>query len=244
MPYTRMTQAQMVAAQREKAVAARQTRVRFIIGLDLGQAADYTAVSVLESQDGPDGAVPETQLVSTRRYHCRHLERLTLGTSYPAVVDHVARLLATPALAAAVAQRETALVVDATGVGRPVVDMLCQARLAPIAVTITSRSTVTGDGSMWHVPKRDLVGVLQVLLQGERLKFAAGLPSISTLVAEMMAFRMKITETGNDTYGAWREGAHDDLVLAVAVATWYAERWRQPPPPPPRYYPVSRPLSV
>ena len=28
--------------------------------------------------------------------------------------------------------------------------------------------------------------------------------------------------TGNDTCQAWREGDHDDLVLAVAVACWYA----------------------
>ena len=28
----------------------------------------------------------------------------------------------------------------------------------------------------------------------------------------------------HDTYGAWREGVHDDLVLATALACWYAER--------------------
>ena len=30
--------------------------------------------------------------------------------------------------------------------------------------------------------------------------------------------------TAHDSYGAWREGAHDELVLAVAVACWYGER--------------------
>jgi hypothetical protein len=29
--------------------------------------------------------------------------------------------------------------------------------------------------------------------------------------------------TGHDSYGQWREGQHDDLVLAVALATWWAE---------------------
>ncbi len=35
---------------------------------------------------------------------------------------------------------------------------------------------------------------------------------------------MKITLAGNDTYEAWREGDHDDLVLAAAMAAWYGEK--------------------
>jgi len=29
---------------------------------------------------------------------------------------------------------------------------------------------------------------------------------------------------GHDSYGAWREGAHDDLLLSVALACWAAEK--------------------
>ncbi len=35
---------------------------------------------------------------------------------------------------------------------------------------------------------------------------------------------MKITVAGNDTYEAWRESDHDDLVLAAAMAAWYGEK--------------------
>jgi hypothetical protein len=31
--------------------------------------------------------------------------------------------------------------------------------------------------------------------------------------------------TGHDSYEAWREGDHDDLVLAVALACWTGERY-------------------
>jgi len=31
--------------------------------------------------------------------------------------------------------------------------------------------------------------------------------------------------TGHDSYEAWREGDHDDLVLAVAMACWTGERY-------------------
>ncbi len=47
----------------------------------------------------------------------------------------------------------------------------------------------------------------------------------ATLTRELLAFQVKISaETAHDSYGAWREGAHDDLVLAVALALWAGER--------------------
>ena len=40
---------------------------------------------------------------------------------------------------------------------------------------------------------------------------------------------MKIDlRTAHDTYGAWRDGQHDDLVLAPAIAGWTAEQWFSP----------------
>jgi hypothetical protein len=33
---------------------------------------------------------------------------------------------------------------------------------------------------------------------------------------------VKTTGPGREKYGAWREGAHDDLVFAVALACWAA----------------------
>ena len=40
------------------------------------------------------------------------------------------------------------------------------------------------------------------------------------MAAWLEAFRVKITEAANETFGAWREGQHDDLLLAVALAAW------------------------
>jgi hypothetical protein len=31
-------------------------------------------------------------------------------------------------------------------------------------------------------------------------------------------------QAGRDSYGAWREGTHDDLLLAVALSCWAAEK--------------------
>ena len=55
------------------------------------------------------------------------------------------------------------------------------------------------------------------------------LPDAPVLKAELENFRVKISLAGHDTYAAgagdeWRQGAHDDLVLAVALACWYGEQ--------------------
>jgi hypothetical protein len=182
---------------------------RFVVGLDLGQVQDYSAVAVVQRLAGSHGPV-----------HVPHLERFPLGTPYPAIVTRMAQLFATPPL-----RGEASLVVDATGVGSAVIDLLSQANLSPIAITITGGDKVHRETrNRYSIPKRELVGCLQVLLQTGRLKIASGLPEAEVLVKELLAFHVKITASAHDTYGAWREGAHDDLVLALALATWYGER--------------------
>lgn len=119
------------------------------------------------------------------------------------------------------------LAVDATGVGAPVIDLLKRERLFaslhPVIITAGADETRT-DRGFHGVPKRALVSRTQVLLQTNRLRIAKSLPLADTLVRELMNFRAKITEHGNDTYGAWRESIHDDLVLATALAIWASSR--------------------
>ena len=50
------------------------------------------------------------------------------------------------------------------------------------------------------------------------------LREVAILIRELETFRVKITEAANETFGAWREGQHDDLLLAVALAAWAGER--------------------
>jgi hypothetical protein len=92
-------------------------------------------------------------------------------------------------------------------------------------IQITGGDSVTHENGVTRVPKRDLVSAAQVALQTGRLKIAADLPEAQTLVRELENFQMKISlDTAHDSYGAWREGAHDDLVLAVALALWCGMR--------------------
>ncbi len=94
-------------------------------------------------------------------------------------------------------------------------------------MTITGGDAVVHDDDGYRVPKRDLVAILQVLLQEHRLK-AANIPGAEVLQAELLNFRVTVNpSTGHDSYGAgpsgsWRDGQHDDVVLATALACWYA----------------------
>ncbi len=199
----------------------------FTVGLDLGFAQDYSALSIIRTERPPDSRpVPQPQRVPPMHY-VEHVERVPLATSYPDVVRATVEVLRQPELTTTDEQRSArspALVVDATGVGQPVVQLLRAAGIAPYSVTITGGDAVVSEGRSYKVPKRDLISSTQVLLQSRRLKFAPGMPFVDVLIREFENYQMKIDlSTGHDSYGQWREGQHDDLVLAVALAAWWAE---------------------
>ncbi len=190
--------------------------VKFFVGLDLGQANDYTALSILERR-----------IVNRESsYDVRMLERVR-GMPYPDIIDKTLEIMRSPGI-----KGEAVLIVDQTGVGQPVVDSFRKAGLKPIGIMIHGgdKTTHEGSGSTWRVPKRDLVGVLQVLLQNSRLKVSWKLKLAKILSGEMLNFKVKIDQiTAHDSYSSWRESDHDDLLLAVALAAWYGERVRLRP---------------
>jgi hypothetical protein len=198
-----------------------------LIGLDLGQESDPSALAVVEESVAwtwlgqPAGFGGTPQRLSSRTYAVRHPQRWRLQTPYPRIVQDVAGLLATPPLT------RSRLVIDCTGVGRPVLDLFRQAGLACelSAVSFTAGGSVTAGRGWLNVPKRDLAAIMQLLLQEERLKVAPALELAGKLTQELRAFKAKVSaRTGNETYEAWRERDGDDLVFAVAMPVWWAER--------------------
>jgi hypothetical protein len=235
----------------------------YYLGLDVGQASDYTALCVIEEAlwcgpevdfDGWGAFVPHElegagwvspSLLSPRSadqvarinfelgrppqppLYLRHLERYDLGTPYPQVIEHVTRLLTRYPIRAHLA--DTRLIVDATGVGRPVVDSFRMRGVHPISILIHGGERITQEVAgprdiILRVPKRDLVAAVQTLLQNGRLRIAERLALAEVLRKELLNFRVKVDpKTAHDSYSHWREADHDDLVLAVACAAWYRE---------------------
>jgi hypothetical protein len=182
----------------------------FLFGLDLGQSMDHSALAIAE-QSRPAGG--------KRSYAVRHLKLWPLGTGYPQVIGDLAGMLKRlpgPAV----------LVVDGGGPGRPVVDMLFEARLPCRVepVITTAGHHATREKGYWCVPKRDVAGALQAALQTGRVAVAPKLKEAARLARELQAFRVKVNpETGHESFEALRERDHDDLVIAVALAVWYGE---------------------
>lgn len=169
----------------------------FVVAADIGQATDPTALAALEATKGED--------------HIRHLERIALGTKYPAVVRRIGEVVA--------AVPGADLVIDATGIGRATVDHLEAAGLNPIAVTITGGKETHFDNGMWTVPKCELMRPLTVALEGGRLQIAKGIAEAAALLRELQAFSVSISERGHARFEG--KGEHDDLVIAVALAVWW-----------------------
>ena len=196
---------------------------KFVIGVDLGQARDYSVVCVLEVipvEPPRDAFGRRSDAEPIVHYRIRFLQRFKLGTPYPAIAADLMSLIGQlPSWTA-----PSSLWVDATGVGKAVVDTMRDAGLEPIAVTI-------GGGVDWHVespidvrvPKRQLVGSMQIVLQTHRLHVAADIPELRTWISEMESFTVRVSNSGSESYEAWSESTHDDMVLAAMLAIWGGE---------------------
>lgn len=206
----------------------------FVLGVDVGQSADYTTAVVIERIDPADRyeektswtwgsfgpiKITDKRLVEPKGkepvYAIRHAERWK-DKPYPELVSLVvnrAKALPEPPLVA----------LDATGCGRPVGDLFDAAHLNLCRILIHGGDTARYESPFWRVPKRDLVSIVQVALQNGTLKIAAGQEWTRLLTDELRAFRVVINpETSHDSYSAWRERDHDDLVLGAAVGLWAA----------------------
>ena len=175
----------------------------FYIGIDLGQKHDFTALAILERRDPPLPNFLHPWLEQEVAYELRHLERLPLGTPYPKVVEHIAKLTRLPEL-----------------------DLLLRQAALPCpirGVSITAGEKSRDGRQSSTVPKRDLIATLEVMLDEEELKIAAGLPERRRLVDEFMSMKAGITRTGHEVFGASGRN-HDDLLTAVSLACWFARK--------------------
>jgi hypothetical protein len=186
------------------------------LGLDLGESNDYTAIVVLEVEGS----------AADRVYSLRHLDRWR-GIPYHEGVEKVRRVV--DALDPD-ARRSGRLMIDMTGVGAMPVEEYRRAGMniyiEPIFIHGGDEVTRNPkDSHVYRVPKRDLVSVVQVVLETSRLRIAASLPLAKILHDELRNFKRNIDPvTAHDSYAAGRDGEHDDLVLAVAMALWEAEK--------------------
>jgi hypothetical protein len=193
------------------------------IGVDLGKARDYTAIAVVVRTETTIHNVTRAgwSWRTEREFGAAeliHLERLKAGTSFTEAARRVKEVVTHPAMGPG----RKRLVVDATGLGSPVVEMIRGALFSPHnaapngppsapvdcelrPVVITGGSGQRCSGGEWHVAKTDLMTGLRTSMELQDLLIAARMPEAPELVKELTSFG----GTG-----------HDDMVLALALAVW------------------------
>jgi hypothetical protein len=199
------------------------------LGVDVGQVNDPTALLVLERRREWIAAAfdPATGLAAhwtPAVYSVSFLQRLPLGTSYPAVASRVGSVVAS--LKARPDASFAEVVVDVTGVGRPILQSLGAACRPRVGVNFTAgdRASVSSSGSgVWNVPKRDLVAGVVLLFQRGELRIADSLADGPLLVNELVNYRQRLSDAANATFGNdGKRSKHDDYVSALCIAVWRA----------------------
>lgn len=177
----------------------------------MGEAQDFTALATVRQ-------VGEA-------FECTYLDRPPKGTTYERVNSEIRKIMEKPAYA------DTTLVVDATGVGRPVVERMEDLGLNPIPVVITggvNEIHEPGDWA-WRVPKKNLVTVAQICFMRGLIRMPQGHPLAKVAEAEIRNFRRKQNPvTMNDSFEAGRESEHDDIMLALCLALWQVCKYFTP----------------
>lgn len=187
------------------------------VGVDVGQKQDYTAIAVTEEQDrgGLD------------YYVCRRVMRMPLDTRYADVTQRVVSIVQR------LTQRSEAMgwigddyrvecLVDSTGVGLPIVEMIREQGVNATAVVLTGTGTMNEKpANSISMGKQYLVTRLAVLLETNRLLLPIS-EEAGVLVDELQNYHRSINDRGHASYDARR--GHDDLVIALGLSVGPAKR--------------------
>jgi hypothetical protein len=220
---------------------------RYSVGVDLGQASDFTAIAILEKNImppdtalfAPVGKSPGNRLVEgSLVYDLVYLKRPKLGTPYDVIAKRVADMVCELEPQGAFGELgQVTLSIDGTGVGRGVVDVLgtefkrrgATSKAVPRVdfrrVSVTGSQTnlkrpSRSDG-YWSVPKKDLVFPAVAAFQQKKIRIAKGIKDRDALVHELKNYsRTTNIATGNMAFEPWRESEHDDLLFAVCLSLW------------------------
>ena len=218
-PFDRDLRLQQVSKPSDQA-----SEPEFLVGVSVGQGLQPSGVAVLErfSPSRPG---------DSRSYACRYLRRwLPPATAYPVLVRDLSTMLCDTPLTG------NDLIVEAGPGIRAVVAYLRKhrlpARLRPVELRASAEDGFVE--GLWRVTKASVIETTRLVLQEDRLVFddlmpsevMATTPSAQTIYHGLLTYPYNKTPAANDAFAS-REGADDDLVLAVALACWFGECCRK-----------------
>lgn len=150
----------------------------YYMGVDVAKTIDYTVITILN----PDG-------------HVVYCQQLPQGISWPAQVNHIARV--------AREYNEATILIDGSGLGDPVYDYLKIRYPHVQCLKITNPRKV------------ELIDNLAIAISSEKISY----PDIPELLEQLSMFGIEQTAGGRVKYEA-PKGWHDDYVISLALAAW------------------------
>jgi len=196
-----------------------------VIAADIGKKRDFTAICGIERWQNKWAWPYEEKDDGDPYYRLKSIERLPLDTEYNIQIEVIKWIYDTVVEDYAEQNIRPDVVIDATGCGTVVLDMVKKAIPKAQGIWFHGGKNVSRDGSVYNVPQSDLAMVLQILMQSKRVTFASDITGLDKLKKELLNFTYKVNiNTGHTHFEAWRERDHDDQVYAVACGLWWLDK--------------------
>jgi hypothetical protein len=195
-----------------------------IIGVDLGKMNDYSAVACVERVQRYKSWPHEDERLGEPFYQLRVLERFPLNTDWTEQSYYAQTIYNEIRAMWKEKQIKPAIIIDAIGVGQPMLDMFRVQTPEAQGCYFTNGHTVNFENGIYYVPKTQVVTTTQIVSQGRRIKFGKNIPDPESLKNELLNFSYKINpETGYVSFEHGKNSQKDDQVIAIAIALWYGE---------------------
>ena len=98
--------------------------------------------------------------------------------------------------------------------------------VCPVAASITAGNSLSAAAGVYHLGKARLIGMFLAAFDSGRVQINPNLPIYPQLERELINYRAEITDQGYAKFEA-RQGEHDDLLFALALAVWWGEEARR-----------------
>ena len=178
----------------------------YIISMDPAQLHDFTALAVMEKVDAT------YRILSLK--HKQHLP-------YTEIVEWAKKVFLNPKFRKDVTSPPI-FVLDIGGVGTAIKDMMSGAKVKTVGIQYTGGTVVSREGDNWHVSKSFIVGKFLAAWDEGRVLMPSSASFLDMFQGELRAFRGEMSAQGRAKFEA-EQGEHDDLVMSVAQAVWFAE---------------------
>ena len=217
----------------------------YIVSVDLAKKRDYTVIQIYRDKPEPipilPGAERRAKVINFLELaYQQKIQAMTYSDQIRVIKELVGSVQIT---------NNYNLIVDGTGVGEPVVDMMREQGLAPLPIIFTAGGAIneiaqpfgqlfgsSSPGKIAHlktikeirVPKETLVHAGMLVMQQKRLRTAANLAHKDEFAMQLQRFVGKVNEkTRKVSYGNESDDIHDDFVVAFLMAAWYSSYKRE-----------------